>query len=306
MSSKLRLCALGALLLSACGEGNLDMRGMFYTLAENADERFEQSLAYNEEHGYKTVAVPADNYKVYLMTDAHIDFTANNLDEFIKIYKDDASAAPFVLNLGDIINATNHWEFMMEHLEPIWNDGSSDMLFSTLGNHDMYYDQWKIWREYFHTSSYWFEVKGPTVRDLYISLDSADGTAGAKQRQWLEKLLAEKSQEGYRHIVIFTHTHFFKKDASQGHTSNFALEETMELIDLFSRYGVDLIIQGHSHHRDYSVFRGIKFLRLDALEDHYYNAFYSTMDVGTEFSWTYFPIGPQIEGEQVVNPDVPR
>ena len=128
-------------------------------------------------------------------------------------------------------------------------------------------------------------------RDLYVALDSSSGTLGVKQREWLENLLALKSKEDFRNIIVFTHTHFFKKDSSQGHTSNFNLEETYDLADLFARYGVDLVLQGHSHSRDITVFKGVTYLRLDAIEDHYPNAFYTIITVGDDFRYDFIKVG---------------
>ena len=106
-------------------------------------------------------------------------------------------------------------------------------------------------------------------------------------------MLEAAQEQKYRHIIVFTHTHFFKVDASQGHTSNFALEETYDLCDLFSRYGVELVLQGHDHCRDQHYFKGVQFLIVDALEDHFYNAYYAVMEVHQSFDFQFVPVGPQ-------------
>ena len=303
---KLYILSLIALTLAACTPGNLDILGMFYTRSEGADQRFEQSMQYNDQHGYCTIAVPQDDYHVYIASDTHVDFTTLNLDTFVTDYLADATAAPFCLHLGDFINSVGHYDTCYAHLSRIW-DGTGDTCFCTVGNHDIYYDQWQVWRSFFQTSSYWFVVQTPAHKDLYICIDTGDGTMGAKQRKWLEALLSEHSQLGYRHIIAFTHTHIFKMDASQGHTSNMALEETYELCDLFSRYGVDLVLQGHSHARNISPFKDVQYVRVDALEDHYYNAFYTIMHVGKEYGWTFVPVGPQDEDKfEVYAPGVPH
>ena len=289
---KYHFLSIVALAMMSCSQGNLDILGMFYTRAEGADQRFEQSMEYNDRHGYCTINLAQDDYNVYVASDMHIDYTTFNLDTFITNYLSDATAAPFCLCLGDVINSVNHYDTCSAHFARIWN-GTGDTCFCTLGNHDMYYDQWKVWRSFWQTSTYYFVVKTPACKDLYICLDSGDGTMGTKQRKWLEALLAEQSQAGFRHIIAFTHTHFFKIDASQGHTSNMALEETYELCDLFSRYGVDLVLQGHSHSRNLTYFKDVQYLRVDALEDHYYNAFYTVLHVGKEYGWTFVPVGPQ-------------
>ncbi|MBO7460272.1 MAG: hypothetical protein J6T53_05165, partial [Bacteroidales bacterium] len=127
-------------------------------------------------------------------------------------------------------------------------------------------------------------------KDLYISIDSGNGTLGYDQRRWLENVLKDKQNQGYRHIIVFTHTHFFKKDTSQGHTSNFNLEETYDLLDLFDRYDVSMVLQGHSHARDLTTFKDVVYLRVDALEDYALDAYYTILNVGNYINYEFVKV----------------
>lgn len=291
MKNYLYICAI-TLGLTACGESNLDVVGLVAGSSPKADVRFEQSMAYNAQHGVDTILVPDNAYSVYIMTDTHVDFSTNDLDQFVNDYLADTQAAPFCLHLGDIINGQNHYDTCVAHIARIWQ-GTGDTCFTTPGNHDIYFGQWKTYLSHFKTGTYYFIVKTPAFRDLYICLDSSDATLGPKQRKWLEQLLADAQEKHYRHIVVFTHTHFFKVDASQGHTSNYALEETYDLCDLFARYGVELVLQGHDHSRSVVYFKGVQYLIVDALEEHFYNAHYAVMDVHQSFQFRFVPVGPQ-------------
>ena len=291
--------------LTSCSQGNLDIVGMVYTRSEGSDQRFAQSMEYNNVHGYDTINVLKNDYLVYVMSDIHVDYSTYNLDTFVMDYLADPDAAPFCLLLGDIINSVNHYDTCMAHVSRIWN-GTGDTCYATVGNHDLYYNQWQAYRNYWKTSTYWFMVQTPDYKDLYICLDSGDGTLGKDQREWFKQLMEQKSQEGYRHIIAFTHTHFFKMDASQGHTSNYALEETYEWCDLFARYGVDMVLQGHSHARNLSTFKGVTHLRVDALEDHYYNAYYTILELDEAINCSFVPVGPQDKSKfEVRVPGVP-
>ena len=275
-------------ILASCGK-NIDYMGLFMTFNESPDERFEQSMEYNAEHGYDKISGVPDDYKVYVMSDIHVDFSTNNLDRYVSDYLKDTVAAPFSLCLGDVINATGHFDYFYEHVKPVTKAGRT--IYYTVGNHDLYFNQWPEYRSRFHTSTYWFEVRTEGgYKDLYIALDSGNGTLGMKQRDWLEDVLKTKSGQGYRHIIVFTHTHFFKKDASQGHTSNFNLEETYDLFDLFDRYDVSLVVQGHSHARDLTIFKDVVYLRVDALEDHYPDAFYTILKVGDYINYEFIKV----------------
>ena len=273
------------LVLTSCGK-NIDYKGLFFTFNESPDERFAQSMEYNEKNGYDVVSGVLDEYKVYAMSDAHVDFSTNNLDRYVSDYLADSVAAPFSLCLGDVINATGHFDYFEEHVKPVAEAGRK--IYYCAGNHDLYFDQWKEFYSRFGSSTYWFEVH--TVggfKDLYIALESGSGTLGVDQRDWLENVLKSKQNQGFRHVVVFTHTHFFKKDTSQGHTSNFNLEETYDLADLFDRYDVAMVLQGHSHSRDLTVFKDVVYLRVDALEDHYPDAYYTILTIGEYINYEF-------------------
>ena len=274
--------------LTSCTK-NIDLMGLFYTINESPDERFEQSMSYNAEYGYDKITGVPDDYEVYVMSDIHVDFSTDNLDRFVSDYLADSVAAPFALCLGDLINATGHFDLFDEHVKPVSDAGRK--IYYTVGNHDLYFNQWPEFRSRYHTSTYWFEVQTVSnFKDLYIAIDSGNGTLGRDQRDWLENLLKDKQSQGYRHIIVFTHTHFFKKDTSQGHTSNFNLEETYDLLDLFDRYDVSMVLQGHSHARDLTLFKDVVYLRVDALEDHYPDAFYTILKVGNYINYEFIKV----------------
>ena len=275
-------------LMTSCNK-NYDYLGMFTSVSESSDERFAQSMQYNQAHGYDVVDGVPDDYELYVMSDIHVDNSTNHLDRFVADYLADTTAADFALCLGDLINATGHFDYFKEHVKPVTDTGRK--IYYTVGNHDLYFDQWKDFYSRFGSSTYWFEVH--TVggfKDLYVAIDSGNGTLGVDQREWLGNILEEKQNQGFRHVIVFTHTHFFKKDMSQGHTSNFNMEETYDLADLFARRGVDLVLQGHSHHRDLTVFKGVTYLRVDALEDHYADAYYTILNIGEYINYNFVKV----------------
>lgn len=275
--------------LTSCSKNN-DYLGLFYTINESPDERFAQSMSYNDEHGYDKITGVPDNYEVYVMSDTHVSYSkTDNLDRFVSDYLADSVAAPFALCLGDLINATGHWDCFADHVKPVSDAGRK--IYYTVGNHDLYFNQWKDFFSRFGSSTYWFEVQTVNgFKDLYISIDSGNGTLGYDQRRWLENVLKDKQNQGYRHILVFTHTHFFKKDSSQGHTSNFNLEETYDLLDLFDRYDVSMVLQGHSHSRDLTTFKDVVYLRVDALKDYALDAYYTILNVGNYINYEFVKV----------------
>lgn len=270
--------------MTACSDDfTLDLKGMFSSNGEPVDVRFAQSMTYNNDKGEMHLDMGSDEYIVYVCTDSHITRKSHvNLDYFIDTFN--AETAPKIaIHLGDLIDAQKNFPCADSVLSL-----ANGPLFITPGNHDVYFQQWSIYRSYFHTGTYWFDTNnGSKKLDLFICLDTADGTLGTKQMQWLRDLLEKKSKEGYRRIIVYTHTHFWKLDDSQGHTSNFSLEETYELAALLGQYQVDYVWSGHQHARQSVFFRGVNYLVLDATKDSEKGQSYMTVQMGEHAIYHY-------------------
>lgn len=288
MKKSILYIALAAV-LAACAneESTLDMKGMFSPNGETISARFEQSMAYNRTVGDLHFDMQSDDYTIYVCTDSHITKkTHKNLDYFMAQYK--AAAAPkLAIHLGDIIDAQKNFE-CADSIVHFAGQTKADTLLLTIGNHDIYFKQWPICRAYFKTSVYWFDTNnGNKKLDLFICLDTAEGTLGVDQMAWLRNLLEAKSKEGYRRIIVYTHTHFWKLDGSQGHTSNFSLEETYELAALLDEYDVEFVWSGHQHARQSVIYKGVNYLVLDATKDTENGQAYMTVDMGESAIYHY-------------------
>ena len=288
MKKSILYIALAAV-LAACAneESTLDMKGMFSPNGETISARFEQSMAYNRTVGDLHFDMQSDNYTIYVCTDSHITKkTHKNLDYFMAQYK--AAAAPkLAIHLGDIIDAQKNFA-CADSIVHFAGQTKADTLLLTIGNHDIYFKQWPICRAYFKTTVYWFDTNnGNKKLDLFICLDTAEGTLGVDQMAWLRNLLEAKSKEGYRRIIVYTHTHFWKLDGSQGHTSNFSLEETYELAALLDEYDVEFVWSGHQHARQSVIYKGVNYLVLDATKDTENGQAYMTVDMGESAIYHY-------------------
>ena len=280
---------ISVLLFAACAneDSTLDMKGMFSPNGETVGTRFEQSLAYNATRGEMHLDMQADDYTIYVCSDSHITRkTHRNLDHFVAQYR--AAAAPkLALHLGDVIDAQKNFP-CADSILHYAGQTIADTLFVTPGNHDIYFKQWSIYRDYFKTSVYWFDTRnGAKKLDLFICLDSAEGELGGAQMDWLRALLEEKSKEGYRRIIVFSHTHLWKLDASQGHTSNMALEATYEFTSLLSQYGVEYYWCGHQHARQVVRFKGVTYMVLNATKDEESGQSYLIAHMGESVSYDY-------------------
>lgn len=280
---------IGNIFFVACHR--LDLVGMFSGTSPSIDDRFEQSIQYNAQYGYVTLQAPAENYNVYVCTDTHITTTRNRWEYFINTYRAD-SLCPVAVHLGDIIDAQTDFQYVQDALLSINNQiNSKDTLMAVAGNHDIYFKQWSKFIAAFKTSTYYFMVKTPSgKRDLFIIYDSADGTVGSKQLQWLESTLQWADNQNFRHVVACTHTHFFKRDGSQGHTSNYTIEETYALLNLFTSHGVDMIWSGHDHSREITNVKGMLCIVLDSMRDKDFKPHYMLITMGEQIYYQFVAV----------------
>lgn len=285
------IASLSALVLCACNPDtwNLDIVGMFSGSCPGIDTRIDDSFRYNDEHGYPVINATSESYKVYICTDTHVDFTRKNWERFISDYHADINC-PLALHLGDLINAQNHWDFMKRPLDSIpANPLKKDTLLAVTGNHDLYFNQWKEYVQRWKTSTYYAIVKTPAGKqDLYIFVDTGEGILGKRQTEWLTDLLKWADTQAFRHISVCTHTHLFKRDSSQGHTSNMPLEETYALLHLLKEHNVEMYWCGHDHSREITQLDSFTAIIIDALNDEephptYLIATYSDEPVSYQF-----------------------
>ena len=160
-------------------------------------------------------------------------------------------------------------------------------IFNVLGNHDLFFDGWAEHLELFGPSVYWWEVKFDGGSDLFIVLDSATGTLGAKQTKWLREFLATNRAK-YRHCIISKHTNLFNTDNTQSTSGNMPFEESFALFELLSRNNVTLVLQGHDHYREDLTYGGVRYTVVGTIKDASPDPEYLKVRVtpsGVEYEW---------------------
>jgi len=260
---KIKMILLSLLLiLSYCEK--MEMRG-FITSYENVNERFDQSMEWNNRNSLSEININQRTYTIYAMGDSHVGGT-ENLDIFFNDAEDEKATA--VVMVGDL--TTGHkddYEVFSEHLP----SSDSLMYFPIAGNHDLYFDGWNHYHSIFGSSTYFFVVNTPDESDLFICLDSGGGTLGDKQLDWFKKLL-KTSRSSYRYCTIFTHNNLFRLRPTA--TTNPFVEEIQVLLDLFIRHHVNMVVTAHDHKRNTDILGKTTHIIMDALQDENDNASY--------------------------------
>lgn len=250
--------------LTACDK--IDLTGLVSPGSISVNQRFEQSMAWNETHHPLVLNVPVDDYQVYVCTDLHTENTTDNLKKFLNLERNDATAF-FSIILGDLINVKGAMPAVYNAL--LFDSAtqqSPDTVFTIAGNHDLYHNQWEDYKRYFGTSSYYLTVQTPNAKDLYIFLDSGSGTLGKEQLKWLKNLLKEK-RNSYRNCVVCSHVNLFRTNGAIISSGNFTMEETYEICDILSENRVDFCLQGHHHSREIIDFNNVTYLLVETMQD---------------------------------------
>lgn len=279
--SIISILAFAILTVTSCDKH--DLLGLIYTRSDNSDQRFAQSMDYNYKAGYKTVYVNSDQYKLDVISDVHMAAANPFFETFIDRYLADAEAADCILNLGDLTATKNGFGPFITAASPISAAGCT--LFNIPGNHDIAFGLWDSFKANFGTGTYLFYIVTPSgKKDLYICLDSSNGTLGKDQRAWLEKTLSER--RGIRHTIIATHTNFFNIKNIKQTSSSFNEEETYDLCALFANYGVKLVLSGHDHVWNETTYKNVRYIVTDALEyeEGKKEAYYTELNVGAQIS----------------------
>lgn len=278
--------------MTACGpEFRFDLIGNIAGTSPRIDQRLADSEKYNDAHPFVTLQAPAENYHVYVCTDTHITTEVSRWQAFVDDYRQD-TLCPVAIHLGDVVDAQHHFDEMYNaFVEVSINHCKQDTLMVVAGNHDICFSQWPAYLEIFKTSTYYFIVETPQgQQDLYIMFDSADGTVGSKQLTWLKKTLEWAAAQSFRHIVACTHTHFFMRDGSQGVATNFSIEETYSLLNLFQSSGVDMVWTGHDHSREVTQYKDMTCIIVDSMTDEDKSPYYMRVDMGSEIAYDFVPV----------------
>lgn len=277
----LTITTTAVMALASCDK--YDISGFFHSSSDTVNKRFSQSLEIDSSNADTPVAMDSNNYSVYVISDLHIKTTAKNLAQLIDIAATDPDAG-FVAVLGDITDQKGGhyiaYDTINEH-----RPGTLP-LYATVGNHDLYFGQWTSYKKLFGASAYYRTVQTPDTADLFVFLDSGNGTLGHDQYRWLASLL-ENHRPSYRHCIVATHTNFFDVDLGQMPTGSFTLEETAMLTSLFTRHNVTMVINGHDHHHETARFGTTLYITAGPAMDKNPDSGYSVLHIGDNITCSH-------------------
>lgn len=289
--------AVATALFFATSCNHLDIPGMVINRSDT-EERVNDWLDYNEQNGEPVIENAPDTYLVYSSSDSHFNVADSaivqadddRLFQFITAERNDPQAV-FSMLVGDLANENGEIPYKIVEASMQYDAESqakNDPCFPTIGNHDVYFDCAKWYKEHFHTSTYTVTVK--TVggfKDLFIFLDSGNGTHGKRQMDWLEEKLSHRDE--YRNCVVISHCWLFRTSYNYTTTpaANLPLDEQYAFMDLMSRSNVSLVVMGHFHMREQRQFNGITYVMTDNLNEGTLKPSYMVLSCGDKVSYEY-------------------
>ncbi|MDR1410764.1 MAG: metallophosphoesterase, partial [Spirochaetaceae bacterium] len=207
-----------------------------------------------------------DEYSFVVLTDTHIENGDDQgLGRLIDAVDTDGSGTDdkFVVITGDITQSGRRKdvECFINFVEDLKRQKGIPC-YPVLGNHDIYFNTWQVWRDLIGSSCY--RVGAPGSGTTLFILDSANASFGFRQLDWLEQELGKTSGR----VFLFTHANFFTKDL--GFADMEQLTDVRERARVISMLAgrVDAVFSGHIHKRVERESGGVKYITIEDFRDN--------------------------------------
>ena len=294
---KLHLIIIASIALIATSCNRLDVVGMVVNRSDT-EERVADWLDYNAQYGEPVIENAPDAYRIYSCSDSHYSERDSivpqgendRLYKYITAMRNDPEAL-FAIHAGDMVNESGEKGFIMTEAAIQYNQetqASDKPCFLVIGNHDVYFNCAPFFKQHFHTSTYTVTVKTVSgFQDLYIFLDSGNGTHGKRQLEWLEDKLSERDK--YRNCFVISHNWLFRTSYNYTTTpaANLPLDEQYAFMDLMSLSNVNMVIMGHFHMREQRQFGGVQYVMTDNLNEDVDTPSYLVVNVSEKVTCEY-------------------
>ncbi len=162
-----------------------------------------------------------------------------------------AEGDSFVALLGDIVD-TGERDDVLAVKAAITATGWNGKVIPVIGNHDVFHDGWKSYRELQGASR--FTVDAGNSR--FIVLDTADGVVGDKQEDWLRGELNKALPQN-----VFILSHYLPMIPGQRTYLKLSNEvESMRLMKLAANHSVKGWLGGHYHGFGIQDVEGVEYV----------------------------------------------
>jgi predicted phosphodiesterase len=128
--------------------------------------------------------------------------------------------------------------------------------FPVIGNHEIYFGNWPVWKEKIGSTRYRIDGDGTT---LFI-LDSANAFLGRDQLDWLQSEL----QTAQERVFVFSHANIFVEHPLDAQQST-DIRERARLASIMQNR-VDIMFTGHVHRQIIKDAGGVRYIVVEAFQ----------------------------------------
>lgn len=241
------------------------------------DERFRLSSSIKSP--YKNTLKGTYQYSFAFCGDPHMraesDGCFGDLDRAIRENK-----INFVVFGGDLtyLGRESEYRNFVDHVNALTAPS-----YAALGNHDLYNGGWSYYWRYLGPSSYSFY--GGNAK--FIVIDTAGSEIGEKQMEWIRNQLKSNRQP-----LLFVVSHTPVYGGSHDNYDFPKSEERTELVNLFEKYEVDYVLEGHYHSYVDIMQNGVRYITSGSFSD-------GLLDSGERHFLLFRVYGPNVSIEKV-------
>jgi predicted phosphodiesterase len=214
----------------------------------NPEDRFAQS----EGLAALTLQTPvaqSDRFSFMAVGDTHLKGDTSRIKRILD--SGTSRGSEFFVVLGDIVDR-GAWDSYAPLKDLLTTEGWWGKFFSVLGNHDIVEDSWTHYKAMFGPNHYSFDVGN----SRFLVLDTADGTIGDRQWEWLE---AELDKTRPANTFILSHYMPVVPDVNT-YLKLSNSEEAAKMLGLCTRKQVTAVLGGHYHSYTARTLGGTRYI----------------------------------------------
>ncbi|GHV73199.1 hypothetical protein AGMMS49940_05010 [Spirochaetia bacterium] len=246
LRGKIPLLAILLAVLSFQAACNVDLFGLFGST--ELDTRLESKNRFAFLSNADRNLSLGETYSFIVLSDTHIEKgDAQGLEKLKDVIKPQDK---FVVITGDITQNGRRQD-VQKFIDIAGTLGVP--CYPVIGNHDIYFDNWPVWRDLIGSTRY--RINSDTTT-LFI-LDSANASFGAAQLDWLQ----DELRTAKKHVFVFTHANLFVQypgDIEQ-------ITDTRERARIMSilKGRTDAMFAGHVHRRIIREAGGVGYISIE-------------------------------------------
>jgi 3',5'-cyclic AMP phosphodiesterase CpdA len=231
-------------LLAGCSN---DLLGLFASDDFQKREAVWNTFVFPEETERSlSLTVP---YSFLVITDTHIQGDdTNRFEDIGDIVKQNGDS--FVVVTGDITQSGKREE-LQNFIDIAGSFGVP--CYPVLGNHDIFFNNWKNWKELIGSATYRIDSGSTTL----LVLDTANAVFCSRQLDWLEKQLRSSGKNTF----VFTHCNLFIENAGDIQQLTDIRERARILSMLDGR--CTAMFTGHVHNRIIRKAGGVRYIIIE-------------------------------------------